>query len=86
MTVPSPYAVLHEALRRLRIGEDAADLVASRAVLSALQGLNVEAGDARLVPEQETSDAITVLDTRNQHRYRAVVRESRIVSFEMTAN
>jgi len=86
MTVPSPYAVLHEALRRLRIGEDAADLVASRAVLSALQGLNVEAGDARLVPEVETLDAITVLDTRNQHHYRAVVRESRIVSFEMTAN
>ncbi len=86
MTTPGPYAVLHEVLRRLAAGESLDDLLSGRGVRAALDGLHVVGGGARFVPEDETADAVTFLDARNQARYRAVVRDGRLAALEALGN
>ena len=82
MTVPSPYAILHEALRRLAIGTPLDDLLADHSLRAVLDGLSPVGAGARFVPEEETEDSVTFMDARNLARYRATVRDGRLAALE----
>ncbi len=82
MTAPGPYAVLHEVLRRLKAGESLDDLLADRGLRGALEALNVADEGARFVPEAQTEDTVTILDTRSQTRFLATVRDGRLTALE----
>lgn len=82
MTVPGPYAVLHEALRRAGAGEDAGDLATPEA-LAALDALGLVAPGVRLLPEEASPtqawDGEVLFSGEGGARYRATVRDGRLV-------
>jgi hypothetical protein len=90
MTVPAPYAVLHEALRRARAGEDVGDLATTDA-LAQLDALGLMTPGVRLLPEDVDAepgssplgDDVVLFGGEGGARYRATVREGRLV--EVTA-
>jgi hypothetical protein len=82
MSARSPYAVLHEAFRRLVRGGAVEELLADRRLRGALEGLNPAGAGARFVPDEETEESVTFIDARDEARYRAVVRDGRLVALE----
>jgi len=90
MTVPAPHAVLHEALRRARAGEDVGDLATTEA-LAQLEALGLMAPGVRLLPEDvdaeagssPAADGTVLFGGEGGTRYRATVEGGRLV--EVTA-
>lgn len=80
MTQPSPYAVVHEALRRARAAEDAAD-VATPQALASLEALGLLAEGVRLVPEaMQVEEGIVRLSGDSGTHYVATVRDGQLVA------
>ncbi|MHB0856495.1 MAG: TolB-like translocation protein [Anaerolineae bacterium] len=80
MAERGPYAVLHEVLRRARVGLSLDDLLAESAVASQLSDLGFLAEGVRLEPEQESAD--TVFFGSDDGRYAALVQAGKLVRVE----
>ena len=86
MTEPTPYAVVHEVLRRARADEDAGDL-ATAGALASLDALGFLAPGVRLIPEDvqaasgtgQERDVVVVLSGEGGARYRATVQDGALV-------
>jgi hypothetical protein len=79
LTERTPYAVLHEALRRLRAGEDVSCIADAPAVEQAL-ALGLTDPGRLLVGEEEDLETVLFSDLGTGMRYTAEVREGRLVS------
>ena len=81
MTAPTPYALLYEAVRRLRAGEALDALVTSTAAAQLAQ-LELQDRDLRLMVAEVTADAVVFGPAATPDWYRAVIRQGRIDSVE----
>jgi len=89
MTTPEPYAVLYEALRRARAGEDAGDLATADALQQA-KVLGLLAPEVRLMPEDVAAEpggatapgghGLVWFGREGGRRYRATVQAGRLVA------
>ncbi|NLD72818.1 MAG: hypothetical protein GX649_08890, partial [Chloroflexi bacterium] len=86
MSARTPYAVLHEALRRLVRGGAVDELLADGGLRAALEGLQPAGAGARFVPVEEAEESVTFLDARDSARYRAQARDGRLVALEALAD
>ncbi|MGC9359646.1 MAG: hypothetical protein ACP5G7_04615 [Anaerolineae bacterium] len=77
LTERGPYAVLHEALRRLRLGESISDLADAKAVEQAVALGLMEPGRL-FVGEEEMPEAVVFADLASGTRYIAEVRQGRL--------
>jgi hypothetical protein len=79
MTAPTPYALLYEAIRRLRAGE-AIGALATPTAAAQLAQLELQDRDLRLMVAEVTADSVVFGPAAMPDRYRAVIRQSRIDS------
>lgn len=79
LTDRTPYAVLHETIRRMRIGKSATELADAQAQTH-LRELGLLDPQRVLVGEQETAETVIFSDLETEKRYRAEVRQGRLVS------
>jgi len=79
LTERTPYAVLHETLRRLRLGQSASELASAHAMAQLVE-LGLTDSQRLLVGEQETEEVVLFSDLDIGVRYEAEVRQGKLVS------
>jgi len=85
LTERTPYAVLHETLRRLRLDESVSDLADAKAVEQAVALGLMEPGRL-FVGEEETAETVVFSDLASGARYVAEVRQGRLTSIARAAD
>jgi hypothetical protein len=82
MTGRTPYAVLHESLRRLRQGLPADELLSGDQVVRQIRSLELLDAEKLLVAVEETDDTVVFAGVENERRYRAQVKDGRLIKVE----
>ncbi|MFO7918026.1 MAG: hypothetical protein R6V13_08110 [Anaerolineae bacterium] len=82
MTERTPYAILHECLRRLQEGQAVDELVATPQVADQIGNLGLLEEEARLVPERETEDRVYFGDAKRERTFRAQVQDGKLIRVE----
>ncbi len=83
MTERTPYAVLDEALRRMRHGQTIEDLVADPAVVAQVRQLGLLAPEVRLIAEREEGEAVYFSRVEGAPRYVAHVRDGKLAEVRL---
>ncbi len=82
----TPYALLHEAIRRLRAGQPLDELVEDEKVIDSMRAVGLDEPTLRLRAERETEDRVEFVTVEGGRRFHAIVRNDRIVLVEEIDN
>ncbi len=84
MTERTPYALLHECLRRLRQEQPVDELVATPEVAAQIRTLDLLEKEIRLMAEKETEDEVYFSDTDKGRTLRALIQDEQLLRVERT--
>ncbi|MFP3896717.1 MAG: TolB family protein [Anaerolineales bacterium] len=82
MTERTPYALLHECLRRLQEGQAVDKLVGTSEVADQIRTLGLLDKEAGLVPERETEDSVYLSDAEKGQAFRALIQDGKLIRVE----
>ena len=86
MTDQTPYALLHECLRRMRLGLPADELVSEPEVLDQMRELGLLDEGVRLAPEAEMVYGIRFADVEGKNRFYALSKDGKLVHIERVSS
>jgi hypothetical protein len=84
MTQRTPYGVVYECIRRLRLDLPVDELVANASVLAKLRDFGLATPGLRLAPTEELADRVNFAELEGTRRYSALVQGGRIIYIEQS--